>query len=59
MNQEQIFGLIRHGLTTLGGIAIAKGWINEEETYELIGILMSIVGFAWSYGAKMKAQKEA
>jgi len=59
MNQDQIFGIIRHVLTTLGGVAVTKGWIDEESTLELTGLVMSAVGFVWSFWIKKKAQVEA
>lgn len=59
MNQDQIFGIIRHVLTTLGGVAVTKGWIDEESILELTGLVMSAVGFAWSFWIKKKANVEA
>jgi hypothetical protein len=59
MNQDQIFGIIRHVLTTLGGVAVTKGWIDEESILELTGLVMSAVGFVWSFWIKKKAQAEA
>lgn len=55
MNQDQIFGIIRHVLTTLGGVAITKGWIDEESAIELTGLVMSIIGFTWSFWIKRKS----
>lgn len=52
MNKEQILGLVRHVLTGVGGIVIANGLISEGTAVELTGILMSIIGFIWSFWSK-------
>lgn len=57
MNQDQISGIVRHLLTTVGGISVMKGWMDEEAVFELTGLLMSIFGFVWSFAAKRKADK--
>lgn len=49
---EQVKGLIRHVLTFVGGIVIAKGWIDASTSAELIGIIMSVVGTIWSVASK-------
>lgn len=57
MNQDQVSGIIRHVLTTIGGITVMKGWMDEEAVFELTGLLMSIFGFVWSFTAKRKANE--
>ena len=54
MNKEQIFGLIRHLLTVVGGGLVAKGYIDADTVYELSGALVSVVGIVWSYMDKRK-----
>jgi uncharacterized membrane protein YeaQ/YmgE (transglycosylase-associated protein family) len=54
MNQDQVFGIIRHVLTGIGGALVAKGVIDEGMALEATGIIMSIVGFVWSYIVKQK-----
>jgi hypothetical protein len=49
---EQIKGLIRHVLTFAGGLAIAKGWVNDSNVSEIIGAVMTIIGTVWSYTSK-------
>jgi hypothetical protein len=56
MMSEQIAGFIRHTLTLVGGIAVAKGLMDEQTMLEGIGILMSVIGFVWSFKAKVKAE---
>jgi len=53
VNQEQIMGFIRHALTVGGGIMIARGVINEGGLNEVIGAAMTLIGFVWSYWAKI------
>ena len=53
--KEQVLGLIRHALTFVGGIIIAKGYIDEALTAELIGGVMTLVGAIWSVASKKAA----
>ena len=55
MTQEQILGIIRHVLTTVGGIVVAKGTIDESTMVTVVGALTSLLGVAWSIWAKRKA----
>ena len=54
MKKDQILGLVRHGLTILGGALIAKGYIDEDILGEAIGGLLSIAGAVWSIVDKKK-----
>jgi hypothetical protein len=49
---EQIKGLIRHVLTFVGGIAVAKGFFDESSINEVIGAVMTIIGTVWSVASK-------
>lgn len=53
---EQIAGFIRHTLTLVGGIAVAKGLMDEQTMLEGVGILMSAIGYVWSFKAKDSAK---
>jgi hypothetical protein len=55
MNNDQILGLARHVLTTLGGVAVAKGMVDESTMVAIAGALATILGAAWSIYAKRKA----
>lgn len=48
MTKEQVLGLIRHSLTFVGGILIAKGLISEGTSTEIIGAVVTLVGSIWS-----------
>lgn len=53
--KEQVLGLIRHTLTFVGGILIAKGLIGDSLTTDIIGGLMTVIGSIWSVLAKKTA----
>lgn len=46
--KEQVLGLIRHALTFAGGIVVAKGFIGEGVSEEIIGGVMTLIGAIWS-----------
>ena len=48
LTQEQLFGIIRHTLTFVGGVLIMKGLASELLVNELIGAAMTITGGIWS-----------
>lgn len=48
MNKEQVLGVLRHSLTFLGGILLAKGLVDEATFIELSGALITLVGGLWS-----------
>jgi hypothetical protein len=54
MTQEQIFGVIRHGLSAIGGILIAKGLLDEGSLTELTGAVLALTGVIWSIVSKKK-----
>lgn len=54
---ERVGGLVRHGLTTLGGYLAAKGYVDEGTANELVGAAMVIIGFVWSLAVKKPEPK--
>lgn len=48
MTKEQVLGIIRHGLTFVGGILIVKGIATEAVTEEVIGAVITAIGAVWS-----------
>ena len=52
MSQEQIFGVIRHVFTAVGGVVIAQGYISDSMYTELSGAVITLVGVIWSIVAK-------
>lgn len=53
--KEQILGLIRHTLTFLGGIAVAKGLVDGSVVPEILGAIVTLIGSIWSVAAKKTA----
>jgi hypothetical protein len=53
--KEQILGLIRHTLTFLGGIAVAKGLVDEAVVPEILGAIITLIGSVWSVMSKKSA----
>lgn len=52
-------GLIRHGLTTLGGGLVANGFASDSEMQALIGALITVVGIGFSITQKYLAKRNA
>ena len=48
LTKEQILGIVRHGLTFIGGILIAKGLIDEPTAAEVVGGIITLAGTIWS-----------
>lgn len=48
MTKEQVLGVIRHGLTFLGGILVTKGLIDAGMLQEALGAIMTLIGTVWS-----------
>lgn len=55
LTKEQILGIVRHGLTFIGGILITKGLIDESTATEIIGGIITLAGTIWSIIEKNKA----
>jgi hypothetical protein len=49
---EQTAGMVRHVLTSLGGLLVMMGYTDEGTMTTVVGSLMVILGFAWSWVAK-------
>jgi hypothetical protein len=54
LSKEQIFGIIRHTLTFVGGVLIMKGLVDEATLTELTGAVLTLVGGIWSVVEKNK-----
>ncbi len=52
MNKEQKMGILRHVLTFVGGILLAKGLVDESLLTDMIASIMVLVGGTWSILAK-------
>lgn len=53
MSGEQIGGIVRTILATLGGIAAAKGYLDSATWQVIAGAAASVVVAVWSYKSKV------
>jgi hypothetical protein len=50
--KEKVLGLVRHALTFVGGVVVAKGLLDESLAVEVIGGIMTLIGSIWSIVVK-------
>jgi len=48
INKEQALGLIRHGLTFIGGCLVANGILTDSMSADIVGSCMALIGAIWS-----------
>jgi hypothetical protein len=53
--KDQILGLVRHALTFVGGIIVAKGLVDDVLFQEILGGILTIIGSVWSVVSKKSA----
>ena len=56
MSQEQVLGIVRHLLTTVGGIIVSKGITDEGTMTAIVGGLVAVVGVVWSIWSNKQSQ---
>jgi hypothetical protein len=49
---EHTAGMIRHVLTSIGGLMIMMGYADEATVTAVVGAALTLMGFAWSWMAK-------
>lgn len=49
-------GVLRHGVTALAGILVARGYIGDDQTAQLVGAVMALVSIGWSVFSKHQAE---
>ncbi len=54
LTKEQVLGIVRHALTFIGGIVIARGLVDETLVTECIGGVLTLTGAIWSIINKNK-----
>jgi len=52
LTKEQILGIVRHGLTFIGGILVMKGLVDETTVTEIVGGVITLTGTIWSIISK-------
>lgn len=58
MSKEQVLGIVRHGLTFVGGLLVTKGLMDVDMVQEVMGAVVTLVGSVWSIVAKKKSVSE-
>ena len=48
LSKEELLGIVRHGLTFLGGLVMAGGLLDQGLWVELSGGLLTLTGVLWS-----------
>jgi hypothetical protein len=54
MTPSIISAFLRHLLTAAGGVAVAKGYVDSGTLETVVGAIMTLVGFGWSFWDKKK-----
>lgn len=57
--QDYILGIVRHLLTSAAGGLIAHGYLTTDQSQQIIGGLIAIIGVAWSLYQKYEQQQAA
>ena len=52
MSQDQLLGILRHVLTFVGGIVVAKGNVDSATIETIVGALVTLGGAIWSVRTK-------
>lgn len=55
---DKVSGLLRHILTFLGGYLVTQGIIDESTLAEVVGAVITLTGFVWSWLDKNKEVEE-
>ena len=53
---DKLLGIIRHGLTFVGGVLVTQGVIDDALFAELFGAAMTLIGGVWSIIDKNKTE---
>jgi hypothetical protein len=53
---DKISGLLRHILTFVGGYLVTAGIIDEAMLMEVVGAIITLVGFVWSWKSKKEEE---
>ncbi len=52
LSREQVLGIVRHSLTFLGGLVVAKGYTDDATITQVVGSVVTLVGAIWSIVVK-------
>lgn len=48
MKKDAILGIVRHALTTFGGVLVTKGTVTDGQLETAAGAIVVLVGIVWS-----------
>jgi hypothetical protein len=54
MNYDQVYGVVRHLISALGGFAVYKGVVTEDEAASVVGCSLTLFAAIWSVLTKQK-----
>jgi hypothetical protein len=54
ISKEQFLGLVRHAITFIGGIIVAKGNLDPSALDTIVGVAVSVAGLIWSLMSEEK-----
>lgn len=54
MNFTLVNAFLRHLLTAVGGIAVAKGYADSGTVETVIGAVLTLIGVGWSFWDKKR-----
>ncbi len=49
MNQEQVLSAARWAVTTLGTVAVSRGYATDEQVIMAAGVVVAVIPLVWSY----------
>ena len=55
LSKEQLLGIVRHGLTFVGGLLLMKGLVDDAILSEISGAVITLTGAIWSIINKKQA----
>lgn len=53
--KDTVLSVVRHALTFLGGLAVAKGWFSTETLGTLVPAVIALAGVVWGAVDEFKA----
>lgn len=53
-----VLGWVRHAMTVIGGVYLAKGYFTEDQLNDIIGGVVTLIAVVWSLIDKIKAEKK-
>lgn len=54
MNYDQVYGVVRHLLSAIGGVAVYNGVVTEDEAASVVGASLALIATIWSVVIKQK-----